>query len=455
MKLKETLERAGHAAVRFLSFLYGVFAALFTLMVLYEVLSKSAGLLKSMFAGADGGGVFWGIAGTVLMGLLVLGMLVAFPAVLPLCMFQIYSWLLSHMARSQAIAAAWAIFILGELSWFCFYIHPEPYSTLLDSVNRKRAAAQNRQPPAPVNRPANRDVAVRQAAPPPPTPQQYVEQQPRQLLMPEPLGLTVEVKKHHLPDLTAFDALVGVDEAIEAIKDALELPIRYPEKMKEYRITPPRGILLYGPPGTGKTSLARAASKYFACTFISVRGSEIAASLVGQTEQNVRGLFATARRERPTVIFFDEIDAIGRKRDGMALNRPSDLALNTLLAEMDGFETNNQGVFVLGATNRPDVLDDALLRPGRFDRLIEIRLPGLEARRDLWRLYLAGRPVRGAVDFDFLARASEGMSPADIRSVVERAAIEAVKQEVKGGEKGIDAQALHAFLERRFKTIGG
>ncbi len=439
--------------MRFLAFLYGIFAAVYTAVIIFLVFSESAGLLKSMFAGADGGGVFWSIAGTVFMGLCVLGMLAAFPATLPLCMFSVYDkWLLPHMTRNQAIVAAWAILILGELSWVCFYIYPEPYLTIVASIRRRRAGPQNRQPPVPVNQPVNRDVAIRQAAPPL---QQYVEQPPQQPLPSEPFGLTVEVKKNPVPEPTAFDSLVGVDEAVEAIKDALELPIRYPEKIKEYRITPSRGILLYGPPGTGKTSLARAASEYFACCFISVRGSEIAAGLVGQTEQNLRGLFARARRERPTVIFFDEIDAIGRKRDGMALNRPSDLALNSLLAEMDGFETNNQGVFVLGATNRPDVLDDALLRPGRFDRLIEIGLPDAGARLKLWRLYLADRPIRGAINFDLLVRASEGMSPADIRSVTERLATEALKREVKGGKKGIDAQALHAFMERRLEVGQG
>lgn len=452
----KTLGGAWEAVARFLASLYGIFVAVFTAVVLSEVLSKSAGLLKSMFAGADGGGVFWGIAGTVLMGLLAMGMLVAFPATLPLCMSSVYDkWLLPHMMRNQAIVAAWAILILGEISWFCFLAYPEPYLTIrafIRGAHRARPKTSGRQ----VSAAGGVGGAPTQSAPHPQQYEQYVPQRPQQPypVQPSQVELTVEVKKNPVPKPTAFDSLVGVDGAVEAIKDALELPIRYPDKMKEYRITPSRGILLYGPPGTGKTSLARAASEYFACAFINVRASEIAAGLVGQTEQNVLNIFATARRERPTVIFFDEIDAIGRKRDGMALNRPSDLALNLLLAEMDGFGANNQGVFVLGATNRPDVLDDALLRPGRFDRLIEIGLPNAEARHKLWRLYLSGRPVWGAVDFDFLVRASEGMAPSDIRSVVERLAVEAVKREVKGGEKGIDAQALHALMGRRLEVVG-
>lgn len=249
------------------------------------------------------------------------------------------------------------------------------------------------------------------------------------------------------PDLQAFNSLIGVDEAISAIKDTLELPLKYPYKVAEYRITPPKGVLFWGPPGTGKTSLARATAKYFACTFYSLRASELTSPLVGASEQNVRNLFADARANAPAVIFFDEIDAIGRKRDGRDLNRPSDLILNMLLAEMDGFESNS-GLFVMGATNRKDVLDEALLRPGRFDRLIYIGLPGLEDRIRLWRLFLWGRPKAGNIDFNYLGQISNNFSPADIRAAVESASIEAAKRDAANGGKGIWGNDIVSAVEK-------
>lgn len=234
----------------------------------------------------------------------------------------------------------------------------------------------------------------------------------------------------------AFSKLVGVESAVEAIKDALELPIKYPDKVKVYGIKPSRGILLYGPPGTGKTSLAKATAKYFNCAFWVVNATELLSPWVGQSEQALREIFAQARAKAPSVIFFDEIDAIGQRRDGRNLNRASDILLNQLLAEMDGFREND-GVFIMAATNRPDVLDEALLRPGRFDQLIEVPLPDAEARKRLFQLYLAGKPLNGAFDWDLLAEKAEGRSPAYIEALCRQATVKALKREVAGGERGI------------------
>lgn len=229
----------------------------------------------------------------------------------------------------------------------------------------------------------------------------------------------------------AFDSLVGVDEAVEAIKDALELPLHHPKDMALYGLKPGKGLLLWGPPGTGKTSIAKATAEYFGCPFYVVNASELAGPLVGTGEQALKRVFQAARTNRPSVIFFDEIDAIGRKRDGQHLNRPADLLLNLLLAEMDGFAPN-EGVFVIAATNRPDVLDAALLRPGRFDRMIEIPLPDQAAREKLFRLYLSGKPL-GEIDYAGLARRSERMSPAEISALCSGAALKALKRKISGG----------------------
>ncbi|MGE5484640.1 MAG: ATP-binding protein [Ignavibacteriales bacterium] len=239
-------------------------------------------------------------------------------------------------------------------------------------------------------------------------------------------------------NLKAFDSLIGVDEAVEAIKDALEIPILSPKIVSKYKLKPAKGILLYGPPGTGKTSLARATAAYFGCAFDCINANDFMISLVGDSERALREKFEWARQNRPSVLFFDEFDAIGRRRDGMHLNRPSDLTINVLLAEMDGFESSD-GVFVIAATNTVELLDPALVRPGRFDRQISIPLPDDEARKRLFELYLqrAGRPLAGAIDFVGLAAKTRGLSPAAIAQICEDAARKAAKRELGGGGAGI------------------
>jgi AAA+ superfamily predicted ATPase len=236
----------------------------------------------------------------------------------------------------------------------------------------------------------------------------------------------------------AFDDLVGVDHAIQAIKDALELPVLHPEMCKRYNVVPPKGIILYGPPGTGKTSLARATAEYFGCAFRAVKASELMAPLVGESEKALRELFEWERQNKPSILFFDEFDAIGRKRDGMHLNRPSDLSVNILLAELDGFDSN-EGVFVIAATNKVELLDEALVRPGRFDRHLEVGLPDESAREKLFKVYLLGkkRPLSADIDFKVLAQRTEGKAPADIADMCNAAATRAAKEELNGRKTGI------------------
>lgn len=232
------------------------------------------------------------------------------------------------------------------------------------------------------------------------------------------------------PDPQAFDHLIDMEPAINVLKESLEFPIHHPELMEKYRIKPPAGLLLYGPPGTGKTALARAASKYFGCSFFPVKAGELLSSAVGSSEEKLREVFDQAKSNRPSIIFFDEIDSIATKRDGSNMNRPSDVLLTPLLTELDGFD-GREGVFVMAATNRLDVLDEAVLRPGRFDRHIKVDLPGLEGRKKLIRHFLFGRPVKD-VDVDHWAQVFERKSPAWMEGIIDQAVIEAAKREGQG-----------------------
>lgn len=269
-------------------------------------------------------------------------------------------------------------------------------------------------------------------------------------VQPKPLQ-TVRIATREDP----FKGLVGVDEAINALKSELAIPLMYPEKAKKFGVKPVKGILLYGPPGCGKTSIARAAARYFNCTFYAIKAGDIMSKWVGETEQNIKNLFAEARAKAPSIIFIDEIDHIGRRRDGGDMNRPSDIVLQPLLAEMDGFVENDK-VVVIGATNRPDALDEALLRPGRFDRLIEIPLPDAKGRRELFKLYLSGRPIDENIDYDKLVAMTDGCSPAHIEQICNQAGLAAMNREIrnKRNEK-ITMDDLSVAVHKVWRNVKG
>lgn len=231
------------------------------------------------------------------------------------------------------------------------------------------------------------------------------------------------------PDIS-YDRIGGLDDQIEALREAVELPLTKPESFERIGIEPPKGVLLFGPPGTGKTLLAKAVANQTEATFIHVVGSELVQKYIGEGARLVRDVFEMARKKAPSIIFIDELDAIGAKRlnDAGSGDREVQRTLVQLLAEMDGFDSRGE-VRILGATNRPDILDPALLRPGRFDRLVYVSMPNREARTVILRIHSAGMSVADDVDFDHLAALTENANGADLKAIVMEAGMSAVREE--------------------------
>lgn len=223
-----------------------------------------------------------------------------------------------------------------------------------------------------------------------------------------------------------FKDVAGQDEA----KESLEEIVSFLEKPKRYETIGaklPRGALLVGPPGTGKTLLAKAVAGEAGVPFFNIAGSEFVEMFVGRGAAKVRDLFKQANEKAPCIVFIDEIDTVGKRRDaGLATNDEREQTLNQLLTEMDGFD-NHKGIVVLGATNRPDTLDQALLRPGRFDRRIPVELPDLAGRKAILKLHANDVKMGDDIDLDVIARATPGASGADLSNIINEAALRAVR----------------------------
>jgi len=232
------------------------------------------------------------------------------------------------------------------------------------------------------------------------------------------------------PDVS-YDRIGGLDEQIEVLKGAAEFPLTKPEVFERIGIDPPRGVLLYGPPGTGKTLLAKAVAARTDATFIRVVGSEFAQKYVGEGARLVRDVFKMARKKSPSILFIDEIDSIGAMRldDASSGGREVQRTLTQLLSEMDGFDRRGE-VCIIAATNRPDMLDPALIRPGRFDRLIEIPMPNNEARVEILRIHTEGMRLADDVDLARLAKlATDNANGAALRAIAMEAGMCAVREE--------------------------
>ncbi|XP_067624191.1 ATPase family gene 2 protein homolog A [Eurosta solidaginis] len=213
------------------------------------------------------------------------------------------------------------------------------------------------------------------------------------------------------------------------LKQAIEWPLLYPDKFVRLGLKPPRGILMYGPPGCSKTMIAKALATESQLNFLSIKGPELFSMWVGESERAVREVFRKARQVAPAIVFFDEIDAIGGKRadTGGSGTSVKERVLTQLLTEMDGVETL-ENVTIVGATNRPDMIDKALLRPGRFDRIVYVGLPDAAARRDIFRIKLQAMPVADELDVEMLVQRSEGYSGAEIQAACQEAALKCLEE---------------------------
>jgi transitional endoplasmic reticulum ATPase len=219
---------------------------------------------------------------------------------------------------------------------------------------------------------------------------------------------------------TGWDDVGGLEEIKRTLTEMIEWPLRFPELYTMMNLEPVRGVLLSGPPGTGKTLVARALATACQANFISVKGPELLSKWVGESERGVRETFQRARQVAPCVLFLDELDALAPER-GVAFDTVSDRVIGQLLTELDGIE-GRRGVIVVGATNRPELIDPAVLRSGRFDLVLELPMPDRAARRLIFEIHTRGRPLAPNLSLDWLARRTDGLSGADIEATSRRAA---------------------------------
>jgi len=274
-------------------------------------------------------------------------------------------------------------------------------------------------------------------------------------------GANLELQTQHL--LSAIERYGGQDRptiehwtwdslvlppAIKAQLQQIQSVVEDPESARRFGVEPPTGLLLAGPPGTGKTTVAKVLAAQARASFYPISGADVMSKWVGESEQNIRQLFERARENRPSIIFIDEIDALAGRRGSVEVH---DTQVNQLLAEIDGV-SGQQGVFIIGATNRPDQLDPALLRGGRLSRTIVLGLPDEAGRLAVLKLHTARMPTVG-VRLDELARDSEGMSPADLKSVAQEAALAAMARD-GGGSPAVTHEDFLVGLGRVRKPAG-
>ena len=226
----------------------------------------------------------------------------------------------------------------------------------------------------------------------------------------------------------------GLQSAKQELKEAVEWPLKYASLFYQVKARTPRGVLMYGPPGTGKTMLAKAVATESQANFINVKGPEFLSKWVGESEKAVREIFRKARQASPCIIFIDEIDSIVPKRGGDGDNRVTERIISQMLTEMDGLESLHN-VVVIAATNRPDLIDDAVLRPGRFDRVVSIPLPDEEARKEIIRIQTREMPLEKDVDLDDLAAKTDGFTGADVSGLCNEAALLRIRRYVESGGK--------------------
>ncbi|KAJ2005361.1 26S proteasome subunit rpt4 [Coemansia thaxteri] len=270
----------------------------------------------------------------------------------------------------------------------------------------------------------------------------------------DPLVYNMSAEK---PDQVSFAGVGGLSEQIRELREVIELPLMNPELFMRVGVNPPKGVLLYGPPGTGKTLLAKAVANSLETNFLKVVSSAIVDKYIGESSRIVREMFGYARDHEPCIIFMDEIDAIGGRRfsEGTSADREIQRTLMELLNQMDGFDYLGK-VKMIMATNRPDTLDPALLRPGRLDRKIEIPLPNEQGRTEIIKIHAAGVAKHGDIDYEAIVKLSDGFNGADLRNVCTEAGMFAIRDErdyviqddfMKAVRKVADAKKLESKLD--------
>ena len=242
-----------------------------------------------------------------------------------------------------------------------------------------------------------------------------------------------------VPDLK-WDDIGGLEDVKEELREAIEWPLKYQELFTQMDAKPPKGLLLYGPPGTGKTLLARAVANESEANFISIKGPELLSKWVGESEKAVREVFRRARQAAPCVVFLDEVDSIAPVRgSGIGDSQVTERIVSQFLTELDGL-VELRNVVIIAATNRPDIVDPALLRPGRFDRLLYVPPPGLEARKQIFKIHTRKTPMMPEVNLDDLAKMTDGYTGADIASVANTAVMLALKEHIMKSKNPEEAQ---------------
>merc|ERR1712039_457580 len=254
-----------------------------------------------------------------------------------------------------------------------------------------------------------------------------------------------------------WDDIGGLEETKRNLQEMILYPIDHPEKFEKFGMQPSRGVLFYGPPGCGKTLLAKAVASECSANFVSIKGPELLTMWFGESEANVREVFDKARAAAPCVLFFDELDSIGTARGsgGGDAGGAGDRVMNQLLTEIDGVGVK-KNVFFIGATNRPELLDEALLRPGRLDQLIYIPLPDLPARQGILESTLKKSPIAPNVPLSFMAQKTEGFSGADLAEFCQRAAKAAIRDaiaadELRAGDDAMDADTASEIGRKHFE----
>ncbi len=251
-----------------------------------------------------------------------------------------------------------------------------------------------------------------------------------------------------IPDIS-YDDVGGLEEQIQEIRETVELPLKKPELFERIGIEPPKGVLLFGAPGTGKTLVAKAVAHETQARFIRIIGSELVQKFIGEGARLVREIFQLAKEKAPSIIFIDELDAIGSRRLQIATSgdREVQRTLMQLLSEMDGFDQRGD-VKIIGATNRPDILDPALLRPGRFDRLIDFPIPGWQERESIFKIHMRGMNIdKSNFNLNRLVDMTKGATGADIKGICTEAGMFAIRREA-------DTISFKDFLEAASKVLG-